>query len=203
MTMSARAVGELSEPAVPAGAEARAPARDPAAEAIFALVYKQMRAITAAKSRELDDLVQIAAERALKGLSSFEQRSRLSTWTFRICYLTFISHERSAQRWLRRFVLGEDVDAPDPLPSAAETLEQRERVERLRRALVRVSPKRRAVVVLHDLEGLDIDEVARIVGAKRNTVKSRLRDGHRQLARLLADDPYFGDAACAANGAER
>lgn len=160
---------------------------------IFALVYRQMRAIAARRREELDDLVQIAAERAIRGLAGFQGRAELSTWTYRICYLTLISHERSLSRFLARFVTqGEVPESLDPTPSAPESLERFERIDRLREALAKVAPKRRAVVVLHDLEGLDIDEVALIVGAKRNTVKSRLRDGHRQLAKLLAKDPYFG-----------
>jgi RNA polymerase sigma-70 factor (ECF subfamily) len=160
---------------------------------VFALVYRQMRAIAARRREELDDLVQIAAERAIRGLGGFQGRAELSTWTYRICYLTLISHERSLSRFVARFVTaGEVPDSPDPTPSAPDSLERFERIDRLREALARVGPKRRVVVVLHDLEGLDIDEVAKIVGAKRNTVKSRLRDGHRQLAKLLAKDPYFG-----------
>lgn len=168
------------------------------AEALFALVYKQMRALAAVrKSRDLDDLVQLALERVVRGLPSFERRSELSTWTYRICYLTLIDHERGATRWLRRFVVGRELpETPHPGPTPAQSLEVGERIQRLRDALRRVSPKRRAVVILHDLEELGLDEIAEIVGAKRNTVKSRLRDGHRQLARLLRDDPYFGDEAC-------
>lgn len=49
---------------------------------------------------------------------------------------------------------------------------------------------------MHDLEGLDIDEVASVVGATPVAVRSRLRDGRRMLAQILADDPYFGDVAC-------
>lgn len=193
MVSSARFVAEWVEPAtlpvaLADGAELR--------RQIFALVYRQMRAIAQKRSRDLDDLVQIAAERAIRGLPGFQGRAELSTWTYRICYLTLISHERSLSRFLARFVTRDDLpDPPDPTPSAADRLERRERIDRLRDALARVAPKRRAVVVLHDLEGLDIDQVAVIVGAKRNTVKSRLRDGHRQLAKLLANDPYFGDAA--------
>ncbi len=164
---------------------------------IFSLVHRQMRSIAARRSSDLDDLTQIAAERALKGLPGFRGRAELSTWTYRICYLTLISHERSLSRFIARFVTRDVVpDSPDPTPSAPECLEQVERIDRLRDALGRLGPKRRTVVVLHDLEGLGLDEVACIVGAKRNTVKSRLRDGHRQLARLLANDPYFGDVAC-------
>jgi RNA polymerase sigma-70 factor (ECF subfamily) len=48
-----------------------------------------------------------------------------------------------------------------------------------------LSDKHRAVVVLHDLEGFDVDDIAGIVGANTLTVRSRLRDGRRQLRRLL------------------
>ncbi len=172
--------------------------REGISEQVFALIYSQMRAIAAASHQELDDLVQIAAEQAFRALPQFEGRSRLSTWTYRICYHVLIDHERWSKRFFRRFAVGHQLpEQDDPAPLAEESLERRERITRLRAALSRVAPKRRAVVVLHDLEGLSIDEVAEIVGAKKNTVKSRLRDGHRQLARLLSEDPYFGDAACA------
>jgi RNA polymerase sigma-70 factor, ECF subfamily len=192
MSASAREVRGWTGTAAPCRVVERERERE-----IFALVYRQMRAITAARSREVDDLVQVALEKVLRGLPSYEGRAELSTWTYRICYLTFISHERWAARTFRRFVLGASVPEPaDPLPSAVESLEQRERADRLRRALSLVSAKRRAVVVLHDLEGLGLDEISRVVGAKRNTVKSRLRDGHRELARVLVGDAYFGDEAC-------
>ena len=190
-------VDSLDRERARSGADDEARARE-----IFALVYRQMRSIAAARSRDLDDLVQIATERALRGLPSFEGRSELSTWTYRICYLTLVTHERTLARFFKRFVFRDVVpERRDPSELPFESLERRERVQRLREALAQVSPKRRVVVVLHDLEGLDIDEITAIVGAKRNTVKSRLRDGHRQLARLLADDPYFGDEAC--QGAKR
>ena len=72
----------------------------------------------------------------------------------------------------------------------------------MRESVERLSPKRRAVVVLHDLEGIGVDEIAVIVDANVLTVRSRLRDGRRDLCRLLASDPYFGDEACR-RGVER
>jgi len=176
---------------------ARPASRAEAAE-IFALVYRQMRTLVGGRA-EFDDLVQIAAEQALRALPSFEGRSKISTWTYRICYLTLLKHERWYRRWLRRFALTEPGELSETEASLAPddfVLEQLERSARLRKAIDQLSPKRRSVVVLHDLEGLSIEAVAGVVKANPLTVRSRLRDGRKDLARILAHDPYFGDEAC-------
>jgi RNA polymerase sigma-70 factor (ECF subfamily) len=167
---------------------------------VFGLVYRQMRSLTG-RSQDLDDLVQTALEQVQRSQEGFEGRSKWSTWTYGVCYRVWLKHQRWHRRWARRFVLtrdSEQLDEPDPELSAAERLEQRERARRLRAALERVTPKRRAVVVLHDLEGLSIEEVASAVRANPLTVRSRLRDGRRVLSELLHHDPYFGGAAVGA-----
>jgi RNA polymerase sigma-70 factor, ECF subfamily len=190
----------------PRPVESPTPERDPRGQSpadlrdeVFHLVYRQMHAL-AGRSRDLDDLVQTAAEQAFRSLSSFEGRSAPSTWTYRICYHTLLKRRRFYQRWLRRFVLTDDAGneraVVEPEQDGGQLLERRERIRRLRAALERVSPKRRAVVVLHDLEELEIPEIAAIVGAKELTVRSRLRDGRKQLAAELHGDPYFGSEAC-------
>jgi RNA polymerase sigma-70 factor, ECF subfamily len=167
---------------------------------VFRLVYRQMHAL-AGRSQDLNDLAQTAAEQVFRSLSSFEGRSAPSTWTYRICYHTLLKRRRFYQRWLRRFAYAEDVGSERVLvetaPDGGQLFERRERIRRLRAALDRVSPKRRAVVILHDLEEVEIAEIAAIVGAKETTVRSRLRDGRRQLAEELQGDPYFGTDACA------
>ena len=65
----------------------------------------------------------------------------------------------------------------------------------LHRALGQLPPSKRAVIVLHDLEGLPMKDVAAIVDANERTVRSRLRDGRKKLAEILLADPRFeGDA---------
>jgi RNA polymerase sigma-70 factor (ECF subfamily) len=175
----------------------------PALNEVFPLVYRQMRSLVGGRP-EFDDLVQIAAEQVLRSLPSFAGRSKLSTWTYRICYLTMLRHGRWYRRWLRRFTLTErgELDAQAP-ESDEPNFEAAERAARLRRAVEQLSPKRRSVVVLHDLEGHSVDDVAVIVAAKPLTVRSRLRDGRRDLAAILAADPYFGDDACGCEETER
>lgn len=162
---------------------------------VFGLVYRQMLAL-AGRSQDFDDLVQMAAEQVFRSLANFEHRCAPETWTYRICYHTLLKQRRWYRRWIRRFTLAQ---ADDPVIEAADRsdrLEQRERAARLYAALDQLSERRRTVVVLHDLDGLDVEEIAIIVGANANTVRSRLRDGRKLLALALQGDPYFGDEAC-------
>ena len=168
------------------------------AHEVFTLVFRQMRSLVGFRS-DLDDLVQTAAERVLRSLGTFEGRSKMSTWTYRICYFTVCKHDRWYRRWLRRFVLTEGGELPEVAAQAHHDapIETRERGACLRRAIARLSPKRRTVLVLHDLEGLSVEEVAAVVEVAPGTVRSRLRDGRKDLARILSADSYFGDDACA------
>ena len=154
----------------------------------------------AGRSRDLDDLVQMAAEQVLRSLSSFEERCAPATWTYRICYHTLLKQRRWYHRFSQRFIYEKEAgsfESSDRTANiSADALERRELAIRLRGALERISPKRRAVVIMHDLEELEIDEIAAIVGTNIRTVRSRLRDGRRMLAQALEQDPYFGDDAC-------
>jgi RNA polymerase sigma-70 factor (ECF subfamily) len=181
----------------PDDASARAPMTPATPDAVFALVYRQMR--TLAGNRDLDELVQVAGEQALRALPSFQGRSKLSTWTFRICYLTMRKHDRWYGRWLRRFTLTDDGELPEVRGDATspdDGLVREERAQQVRLALEQLSQARRTAVVLHDLEGLSIDEIAEIVGAQPRAIRSRLRDGRNALAEIFRADSYFGSEAC-------
>jgi RNA polymerase sigma-70 factor (ECF subfamily) len=185
-----------------ASAPCLSPTTSATADEVFALVYRQIRKL--AGHRDVDELAQAAAEQAIRSLPGFGAQSALSTWTFRICYLTVRKHDRWYRRWLRRFALTDDGELPERAaerePAADERLVGAERAERLRAALSMLSPKRRAVVVLYDLEGYSVEEVAAIVDAHPRAVRSRLRDGRRALMQILARDPYFGAEACGGSG---
>ena len=159
---------------------------------LLALLYRQMRAL-AGPRQDLDDLVQAAAERALKALERFEGRSSLSTFTYGIVYRTLLDQQRWFRRFQRRFSL-DSREEPDELafPRSSETdLRELERARRLYAALDQLPKEKRATLILHDLEGLDVSDVAAISGTNQLTVRSRLRDAHKKLAQLLRDDPLF------------
>jgi RNA polymerase sigma-70 factor (ECF subfamily) len=168
------------------------PARD-----LLRLLYRQMR-VLAGPRPDLDDLVQCAAERMIRALPRFEGRSALSTFAYGVAYRTLLGHDRWFRRWRRRFSYAEDEHAHEPTVASDDSEQATERAQRsasLHRALGQLPPSKRAVIVLHDLEGLPMKDVAAIVDANERTVRSRLRDGRKKLAEILLADPRFeGDA---------
>src|SRR4051794_2388069 len=80
---------------------------------LLALLYRQMRSL-AGPRQDLDDLVQAAAERALRALDRFEGRCALSTFTYGIVYRTMLDHDRWYKRFRRRFVFDQRDESAEP-----------------------------------------------------------------------------------------
>jgi RNA polymerase sigma-70 factor (ECF subfamily) len=53
------------------------------------------------------------------------------------------------------------------------------------RALATLDPRRRAVLVMHELEGVPVDVIARTLGVTAVTVRWHLSKGRRQLAAAI------------------
>jgi RNA polymerase sigma-70 factor (ECF subfamily) len=143
--------------------------------------------------QEADEVAQEVFLRAWRGLPRFEERSRFSTWLYRIAF-------NEAQRRLARRPppaarsRRDDEDAISALPAAtaagpdARTL-AREFELMLERALAELPPELRDAVVLRDLEGLSTEEAAMVAGVRQAAFKSRLHRGRMQLRALL--EPYL------------
>jgi len=161
-----------------------------AARDLTLLVYRQMRSLIG-PHRDLDDLAQTALEQILR--AEFRGASKLSTFTHSVCYNVWLKHLRFNYRFRARFVPADAEDFPESVDptNPGSLLEDRRRFTRLYQSLARVSAKRRAVVALHDISGLAVSEIAKVVGASEATVRTRLRDGRKKLRALLDDDPEF------------
>ena len=152
---------------------------------LFEMVYRSMYRLLGPQASDFEDLVQSAAEQVTKSLPAFDQRSELGTWIYAVCYHVLLRQRRWYRRWAARFSLGVEHDgAESNTPLASRLLEVREETEQLHALLGRMADKYRTVVVLHDIEERSIAEIAEIVGAGQSTVRSRLRDGRKQLSKL-------------------
>jgi RNA polymerase sigma-70 factor (ECF subfamily) len=87
-------------------------------------------------------------------------------------------------------MVNRDLDPADFAPTAPCTradilLEQRDRVELLRRALDTLAPTLRTAVVLRDIQELTYQEIADRLHLPEGTVKSRINRGRTELARRI------------------
>jgi len=97
---------------------------------------------------------------------------------------------RKALDWLRRPGRRREQPLPDQQgdaaePVAADNTEARLDVLTVRRGLALLSPKDRAVLVLADLEGRSMAEIAQALGSTRVAVKLRASRARRKLAGLI------------------
>jgi RNA polymerase sigma-70 factor (ECF subfamily) len=190
----------MSQPADPAQERAliaRARAGDEAAFAELvtehsARVYGSLRRF-GLTPQEADEVSQEVFLRAWRGLARFEERSRFSTWLYRIAF-------NEAQRRLARrpppAASGQagDEDAIAGLTAPIDTGPQARALERefermLEQALAELPADLRAAVVLRDLERLSTEEAAEVAGVRQAAFKSRLHRGRMQLRALL--EPYL------------
>jgi RNA polymerase sigma-70 factor, ECF subfamily len=129
-----------------------------------------------------EDVLQIVFMKVYRGLPGFRHEASLSTWIYRIALNECQNQlqRRGARHVPLDAILGseEEFDSGE-LPDAEQI--DRERRQILRDAVMDLSPKLRAVVVLKYIEGLAYDEIARVLECAPGTVASRL---NRALAEL-------------------
>ena len=138
-----------------------------------------------------EDLTQEAFVRAFAGRASFQQGRPFSTWIWRIA-ANLCHDERRRVTRRGELSLESGADADEHLtgletaePGPGVRLEERERAELVRDALLSLSETHRAVLVLRDYEGLKMREIAEVLGIPEGTVKSRIAEALTRLERRL------------------
>ena len=138
---------------------------------------------------DAEDTMQEVLLKSLPYLPKFENSQALSVWLYKVARNRCLMNRRGAKNSRNRhvslhelipteFELEELLKSTGPDPEV--NVLRDETRQRLREAVLKVPPLYRMVLVLHDMEGLNNSEVARVVGIREGTVRVRL---HR--ARLL------------------
>lgn len=164
--------------------------------AAFERLYREHRRHIAAnlyrvlgERAELEDLVQEVFVIAFRGLDRFRGDAKLSTWLYRICVNVALGRLRSKARRPPPIPYAEVLaEAEDASASPETRLAEREQLLRVYKTLEHLSPKKRIVFVLHEIEGLDIHEIAHIVGAPLVTVRTRLHYARKEFYRRVAEE---------------
>jgi len=141
-------------------------------------------------NRELaEDLFQETWIRVLERGHQYNGRHEFSTWLYAVARNLTIDYLRRKSPVSLDGLMEDEDHAPlepvDDRPSAWEVVAQHEQAERINAALVSIPAEYRETVVLRFQEGLALEEIATVTGAKLGTVKSRLYRGLNMLMSQL------------------
>ena len=171
-------------------------------EMIYRLAIRMLN-----NSQDAEDILQETFLKAYRHLNSFDGRSSVSTWLYRIA-------TNEALMFLRR-QKPESVSIDEPLEEGEseqspvqivdwcclpeETLLSTESQAYLDKAITRLTPSLRVVFVLRDIQGLSTQETGEVLGLSEAAVKTRLSRARLRLREELSG--YFGERMLEGKGA--
>ena len=144
---------------------------------------------------DASDVAQEAFLKAWKGLPRFRMDAKFSSWLYRLTVNAATDLLRRRQKRQEELSLeGEElaIDPVDPAPSPHQQVEQKLRREILFRCVSQLSENHRRILLLREVNGLDYEEIGRVLELTPGTVKSRLARARKELReKLLESGNYF------------
>lgn len=131
-----------------------------------------------AETRDVDDLLQEIFIVIHRNWPSLDTERSLRPWLFGVTFRVVRAHRRRRARE----VLRDEVTPEEAAASAEVDFEEQESLAILSAALETVPAPRRTVVMMHDLDGLPIADIARLLAMTKIGVYTRLYKGRRELA---------------------
>lgn len=147
---------------------------------LYNLVFRMVGSAT-----DAEDLLQDVFLHAHRKLASFRGDSSLGTWLYRLTVNQCLDFLRGRQTKMTRATSSLDHDnAVEPAATMPAVPTAVSRVD-LERAIAKLPDGCRAAFVLHDIEGFEHNEVARLMGVSEGTSKSQVHKARTKLRALL------------------
>jgi RNA polymerase sigma-70 factor (ECF subfamily) len=140
------------------------------------------------RQEDVEDIAQQVFVKAYFSLKRFDQRAAFSTWLYKItvneCW--DLLRKRKARPLVYEADLNDEQSSQfsaverkaENGPDASERLANRQRLDRM---LDQLEPRDRAMLVLKEVEGFSVEEIAEFLGFNANTVKVRLFRARRRI----------------------
>jgi RNA polymerase sigma-70 factor (ECF subfamily) len=151
----------------------------------YRLAYRIM-----GNKEDAEEVLQDTFLRAYQKIGSFEGKSKLSTWLYRIC----VNRCLNRREGLKKFAMTKTHDPAvimgiQNLPSPQNTEAEYETVElqqQIAHAVAKLKPDQRALVSLYYLQGFSCAEISEILQKPLGTVKTHLFRARNNLKKMLA-----------------
>lgn len=136
------------------------------------------------QAEDADDAVQQIFIELYKSLPGYMGNSKFTTWLYRIAVNVSIQYIRKRKRDSEFDTLNPESHI-DSTQNASASIEKTELQKQIAVALEGIHERKRTVLILHDMEGLTMEEIAGITGLPLGTVKSRLFHGRDEMRSKL------------------
>ena len=133
------------------------------------------------QSIEIEDLLQEIFVVLYRRWPTLDTARPLRPWLFGVTFRVASAHRRRRARE----VPTDDIVVEDPAPGPESDLQDHESLALLWSALERVPAQRRSILILHDLEGVEVVDIARQLALTKFGVYTRLYRGRKELGSAL------------------
>ncbi|HSK09433.1 MAG TPA: RNA polymerase sigma factor [Vicinamibacterales bacterium] len=134
---------------------------------------------------DADDLLQEIFMQAYRKLDSFKGDASLGTWLYRLGVNLCLDRLRSRQGRMDLVTDSMDEESAPEVAAPGRPAESNATRMDLERAIALLPPSYRSAFVLHDVEGYQHDEIARMLDISEGSSKSLLHKARRRLRTLL------------------
>lgn len=142
----------------------------------YSLMITKVCYYFATNTPELKDLRQEVLLNIWTGLDNFRMQSKASTWIYRVCFNTCITHKRKNKQRKNEIPLSDVLDIEDDGFDIGKYQE-------MHRLIGKLDGEEKAIILMW-LDENSYEEIADVVGLKRNTVATRLKRIKEKLVKL-------------------
>jgi RNA polymerase sigma-70 factor (ECF subfamily) len=155
---------------------------------LVGVIDKSLYRVFGRREADHDDLVQTTFEQVVLTLTrgSYARNCSLKTWAARISVNVGLNALRSRRR--ERRVLDRNAEYPGECAASVDVERQsdaRAALQVVMGELADMNPRRAQAVLLHDVQGYDLTEVAAMTDVSVTAAQSRLVRGRRELLKRL------------------
>lgn len=128
-------------------------------------------------SAECEDVVQEVFLKVIRNIGSFNHKSALYTWLYRIAVNAAVDFKKKFKPHgvisiYRQDGVAKEIPSPSEYPEVEP--QRREMAKILDQALNQLSEKHRTILILREFQGLSYSEISEVLGCSKGTVESRL-----------------------------
>lgn len=157
-------------------------------EALYRRHFRRVYALClrmTANAAEAEDLTQDVFVNLFRKIGQFRGESAFTTWLHRFTVNQVLMHFR--RRNARPELVTEGDETPAQIVEGTENPERPPIIDRLaiERAIAQLSPGYRTIFVLHDVEGYEHNEIAKMLNISEGTSKSQLHKARLKLRSLI------------------